>query len=140
MQWFNSMFTEIHDVVIIQTHRCLVCPAMSYVYWCVSPTTQHKHRDVEGLDKLDAPSVSTDRNVKASHSVTSERVSATLQHDCIGFVEVNDIPNNWLENMLVHVIINTLLERYVDGLVATGVDSEFINVARAREEIIILLV
>ena len=90
---------EVLEVVIVgqlvaddgvKENRGLVGPAACHISDGVSSPTEHEGRDPEGLDKPDALAVAPEAQAEAAEAVAAERVSAALENNGGGPVDVHD--------------------------------------------------
>lgn len=82
----------------------------------------------------------SDAEVKAAQSITAQRVSSTLEHNARGLVEVHYLVDNWLEKVLVTLVINAIPQGHIQTVVAATLCPDFIHVTCAREEVISVFV
>lgn len=54
--------------------------------------------------------------VEASESVTRQAVAAALEHNGFGTIIIHNGFYDWLEDVLIRLVIDTITEREVDGV------------------------
>ena len=78
--------------------------------------------------------MSFDWQVEAAESITAQAISAALQHNRCGPVELHNVFNDKLIDVDVVRVDDAFFERHIDRVVAPVVGANFIHVARSREE------
>lgn len=84
--------------------------------------------------------MSSNAEVEAAQSITAQGVSSTLKNDACGLVEVHHLVDNWLEKVLVTLVINAIPQGYIETVVAATLCSNFIHVTCAGEEVVSIFV
>mmetsp|Transcript_30866 Transcript_30866/g.106707 ORF Transcript_30866/g.106707 Transcript_30866/m.106707 type:complete len:392 (+) Transcript_30866:254-1429(+) len=116
-----------------------VSPNARHVAQRVPAAPEDEHRDVEALHVLDAVRVPAQRQVEAAEAVARERVRAALEHDGRRLVHLDDFGDDRLEDRLVGNVVHAVLQRKVDRVVLAPLRPDVGDVARAREEIAVLV-
>ena len=94
-------------------NRRLVRPTTGDVADRVSTTAKDEQWKAEGLDELDAFTMSGDAEIEASETVKTKRVSAALEDNRGGPESCDCIVDHLLEYGEIHVVIDSVLKWYV---------------------------
>ena len=111
----------------------LVCPSASHIAHSIATPTENKSRKVKRPDKIDAVGVATHAEIKTAKPVTRQAVSAALENDGLGLVIRHDRTDDRLKNGLVCLVINTVAEGEIHGIVLTRANANVAKFSRARE-------
>lgn len=127
-----------------ETNACLVRPASSHVFNRVPSTPQDKHRQSPGFHMLHALSVPFKSGVVVSKPVVGQRISTTLDNNSVRSELLSHFFNDLFkltkfsysfEQVKVGIVVNSTVERHVQGVVLAFSEPSVFNVPRAWEKI-----
>ncbi len=120
--------------LLCDTQSRLVSPTPRHIPHHVPTATQHQHWDVKALEKGDTLAVGLDGEVEDTEAIAGQRVSAALQHDCLGVVRAQDLAHHGLEHLLVAAVVDTVIQWHVHRVVHPGSLADICHVAGLRKE------
>ena len=83
--------SAVNRVFLIQANCCLVGPTSRYILDCVATSSKYEQRYAPGFYELDAGSMPLYRTIVGAKLIVSDRVSATLDHNCIWSEPLSDL-------------------------------------------------
>lgn len=125
--------------VLADENTSLICPSTGDVTHGVATTAKNKGGQPKALDVSDAVGMALHAEVEATQSVSTETVTSALQNDSLGLVELHDVFDNGFENRLVRVVVDTIAEGEVDGVVLAGTDADVAQLTSTREVFAVLV-
>ena len=94
----------------------LVGPCLGDVAGGVAASTEDQQRDTQSLDEVDARPMGFDIQVETAEPITPKGVGAALDDDGGGAVDVIARPNDILEKLTVLLVVDAIIEGYVQGM------------------------
>jgi len=84
--------------------------------------------------------VRRDREVEQPEAVARKRIRAALQHNHFRVIRSHDFSHDRLEDLLVAVVVDAVLQRYVDRTVPPGALPDFRDISGLWEVVSVILV
>ena len=97
--------------------------------------SEHKERNIEAFDELNALSVASERQIKDTQSVSGKRIGAALEDNHTRLIGLNHFGDYRLKDTLVRRVVDAVVERDVDCVVLPSLGSNVFEITRFRKKV-----